>query len=159
MSLNCIGIDSNPKRVEQARRNLAWLQSQSGGRGKALAYRLETGEARRLEDRLTTKVDGIATEPILLPRLSSRPGREKAKDLVNKASRVYSEALRSMAGVLRRGGRVALIVPTVRASDGSEVSLRFGDTGSIGLQDFQPGHARFEYPVRVEFERTRWVGS
>ena len=156
MSLNCIGIDSSPKRVTQAQRNLVWLESQAG---ENLSYRVEVGDARSLEERLTTaKVDGIATEPILLPRLSSRPNREKAKELVNKASRVYSDALHSMAKVLRRGGRVVLTVPTLRASDGSEVSMRFEDTGDIGLREFQPGHARFGYPVKVAFESTRWLG-
>ncbi len=153
-SLNCIGIDSNPKRVAQARQNLDWLESQSG---RALSYRFEVGDARSLEERLT-KVDGIATEPILLPRFSSRPSRKKAKDLFNKASRVYSEALYSMAEVLRKGSRVALTVPTLKASDGSEVSMRLEDTSDVGLKEFQPGHARFEYPVKVAFESTRWLG-
>jgi len=42
MSLNCIGIDSNPKRVEQARRNLAFGCSRSReeeGRPSPIAWR------------------------------------------------------------------------------------------------------------------------
>src|SRR2546422_6413806 len=61
MSLNCVGIDSNPVRVAQAKRNLAWVEKQSG---RTLSYAIEKGDARDFQGRF----DGIVTEPILLPR-------------------------------------------------------------------------------------------
>jgi len=151
MSLNCIGIDSSPTRVTQAKRNLAWVEKQSG---RSLAYDIKTGDARDFQGRF----DGIVTEPILLPRFHSTPGSQKAKRLVNRASRVYSESLYPMADAVRKGGRVVIVVPTLRTTSGSEVLLRLEETESIGLKEFQPGHMRFEYPVRVAFESTRWLG-
>ncbi|TLY00959.1 MAG: hypothetical protein E6K95_07660 [Thaumarchaeota archaeon] len=151
MSLNCVGIDSNPARVAQAKRNLAWVEKQSG---RTLAYHVETGDARDFQGRF----DGIVTEPILLPRFHSTPSSQKAKQLVNKPSRVYSESLYSMAEAVRKGGRIVIVVPTLKTADGSEVLLRLEETESIGLKEFQPGHVRFEYPVRVAFESTRWLG-
>ena len=151
MSLNCIGIDSNPTRVAQAKRNLAWVEKQSG---RSLAYEIKTGDARDFQG----KFDGIVTEPILLPRFHSTPGSQKAKRLVNRASRVYSESLYPMADAVRKGGRIVIVVPTLRTTDGSEVLLRLEETETIGLKEFQPGHMRFEYPVRVAFESTRWLG-
>jgi len=150
MSLNCTGIDSNPIRVAQAKRNLAWVEKQSG---RTLAHDLRTGDARDFEGRF----DGIVTEPILLPRFHSTPSSQKAKRLVNKASRVYSESLYSMADAVRKGGRIVIVVPTLK-TDGSEVLLRLEETESIGLKEFQPGHVRFEYPVRAAFQSTRWLG-
>ena len=97
------------------------------------------------------------TEPILLPRFHSTPSSQKAKRLVNKASRVYSESLYSMADAVRKGGRIVIVVPTLK-TDGSEVLLRLEETESIGLKEFQPGHVRFEYPVRAAFQSTRWLG-
>jgi len=151
MSLNCTGIDSNPTRVAQAKRNLAWMEKQSG---RTLAYDIRTGDARDFQGRF----DGIVTEPILLPRFHSTPSSQKAKQLVNRASRVYSESLYPMTDAVRKGGRIVIVVPTLRTTDGSEVLLRLEETESIGLKEFQPGHARFEYPVRVAFESTRWLG-
>ena len=151
MSLNCVGIDSNPVRVAQAKRNLAWVEKQSG---KTLAYDIRTGDARDFQGRF----DGIVTEPILLPRFHSTPSSQKAKHLVNKASRVYSESLYSMAEAVRKGCRIVIVVPTLKTADGSEVLLRLEETESIGLKEFQPGHVRFEYPVRVAFGSTRWLG-
>ena len=153
MSLNCVGIDSNPTRVAQAKRNLAWVEKQSES-GRTLAYDIRIGDARNFEGRF----DGIVTEPILLPRFHSTPSSQKAKHLVNKASRVYSESLYPMAEAVRKGGRVVIVVPTLRTADGSEVLLRLEGTESIGLKEFQPGRLRFEYPVRVAFESTRWLG-
>jgi len=151
MSLNCVGIDSNPVRVAQAKRNLTWVEKQAG---RTLAYDIKIGDARDFQGRF----DGIVTEPILLPRFHSTPGSQKAKQLVNRASRVYSESLYPMADAVRKGGRIVIVVPTLRTTDGSEVLLRLEETESIGLKEFQPGHVRFEYPVRVAFESTRWLG-
>jgi len=154
MSLNSVGLDSNPIRVSQARQNLAWLEKESR---RQLLYRIEVGDARDL-GRTVHQVDGIVTEPILLPRLNHKPSPEKAKELVERASRVYAEALLSMAKVLREGGRAVIVVPAVKSTDGSEVWLGLQVNERIGLREFQPGHARFEYPLRVGFESTRWVG-
>jgi len=71
---------------------------------------------------------------------------------------VYSDSLYPMANAVRRGGRIVIVVPTLKTTDGSEVLLRLEETESIGLKEFQPGHMRFEYPVRVAFESTRWLG-
>ncbi len=153
LSLNCIGLDVSHTRVAQARRNLAWLEKQSA---KPLSHRIETGDARNLER--TSRVDGIVTEPILLPKFSSTPSPQRAKKLVQNAGRVYSESLYSMAKVVRKAGRVVIVVPAVRTTDGSEVLLRLEGMDQIGFREFQPGRTRFVYPLRVGFESTRWVG-
>ncbi len=153
LSMNCIGLDANPTRVAQARRNLAWLEKQSA---KALSHRIETGDARNLE--ATSRVDGIVTEPILLPKFSSTPSPQRAKKLVQNASRIYSESLYSMAKVVRKAGRIVIVVPAVKTTDGSEVLLRLEGMDQIGFREFQPGQTRFVYPLRVGFESTRWVG-
>ena len=153
LSLNCIGLDASRARVAQAKRNLAWLEKQSA---KALSYHIETGDARNLEG--IPRVDGIVTEPILLPRFNSTPSPRKAKELVRNAGRIYSESLYSMAKVARKGGRVVIVVPTVKTTDGSEILLRLEGVDRIGFKEFQPGQTRFVYPLRVSFESTRWVG-
>ncbi len=153
LSLNCIGLDASHTRVAQARRNLAWLEKQSA---KALSHRIETGDARNLEG--ISRVDGIVTEPILLPKFNSTPSPQRAKKLVQNASRIYSESLYSMAKVVRKAGRIVIVVPTVKTTDGSEVLLRLEGMDQIGFREFQPGRTRFVYPLRVGFESTRWVG-
>jgi tRNA G10 N-methylase Trm11 len=103
-------------------------------------------------------VDAIVSEPILMPRLSSPPTLEKARRLVKRASMIYSDALYEMSGVLKRGGRMVLVTPSVRTIEGRDVTLSFEDLKEVGLRPFQPpGTAAYEYPLRVSHQSTRWI--
>ncbi|MDA4128441.1 MAG: DNA methyltransferase [Thaumarchaeota archaeon] len=156
-SLNCIGIDRGPNRIRQTQENLSWLQGQEGS-ARLGAFRVEQGDARDIPRVLNgAMVDGVVTEPILLPKIHSRPTLRQAKGMVNQASEVYSKSLRSVAGVLKRGGRLVIVVPVVQALNGDEVYIILDGARELGLSEFQPRGATFDYPVRLSFESTRWV--
>ena len=97
------------------------------------------------------------TEPILLPKIDAAPTLDKAKKLIRNSSRLYSEALYSMAAVVRKGGRVVIVAPSLRTDEGRDVSVLLEDVGAAGLAEFQPIQAPFQYPVRMAHENTRWV--
>lgn len=152
-SLDCVGVDSDPARLREARRNLGWARNR-GGRG---AFTLKTGDARDLPSLLgSVKVDGVVTEPVLLPRLKARPSAAVAEELMGAAGDTYARALSSMAEVLRPGGRIVIVVPVLQTMDGGEVSMDL-DARGMGLAQLQPGPAPFRYPVRLSFESTRWI--
>jgi tRNA G10 N-methylase Trm11 len=151
-SLACVGIDSNPGRLRDARRNLQWAR-RNGARG---IFKLAVGDARDIQQVLRSKADGFVTEPVLLPRLDYRPSTAVAGEMVRQAGDVYSEALASMARALKPGGRVVIVVPVILTSQDEEVSLTL-EGGKLGLREYQPGPRRFEYPIRLSFESTRWV--
>jgi tRNA G10 N-methylase Trm11 len=158
--VDCIGIDRNHGSVERTKDNLAWFLSQrQRGGGPAPAYSVLTGDAtnlgRSLGDRM---VDAIVSEPILMPRLSSAPTIEKARRLIKHASFIYSEALHEMSRVLRPGGRMVLVTPSLRTIDGKDGTLSFDDLREVELRPFQmPGAPPYEYPLRVAHQSTRWV--
>ena len=160
---DCIGIDRNHGRVEQTKKNLAWVLSRErpGARRRAPSYSVISGDATNLRKSLgeqTVVVDAIVSEPILMPRLSSAPTLEKARNLIRHASRTYSEALHEMSGVLRRGGRLVLVVPSLRTREGRDVSLSFENLEEIGLRPLQPpGAAPYEYPLEASHQSTRWI--
>jgi predicted methyltransferase len=118
-----------------------------------------TGDATNLRKSLGDQmVDAIVSEPILIPRLSSPPSLEKARRLIKHASIIYSEALYEMSGVLRRGGRMVLVTPSIRTIDGKDVTLLFEDLREVGLRPFQPhGAPSYEYPLKVSHQSTRWI--
>jgi tRNA G10 N-methylase Trm11 len=103
-------------------------------------------------------VDAIVSEPILMPRLSSPPSLEKARRLIKHASFIYSEALYEMSDVLKRGGRMVLVTPSLRTIEGKDVTLSFDDLKEVGLRPFQPpGSLTYEYPLRISHQSTRWI--
>jgi len=157
---DCIGVDRNHGSVERTKENLAWFLSQSQRGAQHLpSYSVVTGDATNLRKSLGDQmVDAIVSEPILMPRLSSPPTLEKARRLIKHASMIYSDALYEMSGVLRRGGRMVLVTPSLRTIEGKDVTLSFDDLKEIGLRPFQPpGTPAYEYPLRVSHQSTRWI--
>jgi tRNA G10 N-methylase Trm11 len=157
---DCIGVDRNHGSVERTKENLAWVLSQnkSGGQ-RPPSYSVVTGDATNLRRSLGERMaDAIVSEPILVPMLSSPPTLEKARRLIKHASSIYSDALYEMSGVLRRGGRMVLVTPSLRTIEGKDVTLSFEDLKEVGLRPFQPsGTPPYEYPLRVSHQSTRWV--
>jgi len=152
-SLVCVGVDSSPNRVRDARKNLEWAKRNSG-RG---TFRLEVGDARDLRGVLGAgTADGVVTEPLLLPRFDHSPSTKVANELMEKAGDTYADALASMVSVLKPRSRVVVVVPVLRTAQDDEVSIAL-DGGPLGLKQHQPGPIRFEYPVRLSFESTRWI--
>ena len=158
--VNCVGVDRNHGSVERTKENLGWLlsQGQRGGRPPP-SYSVVTGDATNLRRSLGDQiVDAIVSEPILMPRLSSPPTLEKARRLIKHASSIYSDALYEMSGVLRRGGRLVLVTPSLRTIEGKDVTLSFEDLKEVGLRPFQPPRAPpYEYPLKVSHQSTRWI--
>ena len=156
-SLNCVGVDRNPDRVRQAERNLKWVKENTTSK-KLGTYQVLYGDSRDLSRYLGgMKFDAIVSEPVLLPTLTARPSTKSAREMVKKASKVYSDALYAMSQVVKSGGRIVLVVPTLQTTSDAEVSMRIEDVDSVGLREYHPPRVRFEYPVRLSFESTRWV--
>jgi SAM-dependent methyltransferase len=152
MSLRSLGLDSSSARVQDARENLRWLGG--GGNGR---YDVRKGDARDLHRLLRgSEVDAIVTEPLLLPKLEARPRTSTARPMVAEAGEIYSAALASMAGSLRPGGRIVIVVPVIPTIEGDELTISL-EGRKLGLRFFQPGPVGFEYPLRLSFETTRWV--
>jgi tRNA G10 N-methylase Trm11 len=153
--INCIGVDRDRNRVENSRQNLEWL---SKSLKTTASYTLKVGDSTNLERVMGgTQADAIVTEPILLPRIEVAPTLEKAKKLIRNSSRLYSDALYSMATSVRKGGRLVVVAPSLRTAGGQEVSVLLENEHNAGLAQFQPPPERFEYPVKIAHENTRWV--
>jgi len=156
----CIGIDRNHGSVERAKENLSWLVRNSlSDRRPAPAFSVVTGDATDLRRQVGDRtVDAIVSEPILIPRLSAPPSLDKARHLIKHASFIYSEALHEMSRVLKPGGRLVLVTPSIRTIDGKDVTLTFEGLRDVGLKGFQPTkETSFEYPLRLSHQSTRWI--
>jgi tRNA G10 N-methylase Trm11 len=140
--------------IEEARQNLKWISSERHGS----QFRLIVGDARDTRRVLggQAMVDGVATEPILLPKLRGKPNFDIMKETIESAGDVYADALGSIVDVVRPGGRVVVVVPVVQTTDGTEIFVGL-DGRPLGLKLFQPGPIQFQYPIKLSFESTRWI--
>lgn len=148
MGIDARGIDIEPRRVYESRMNLSWL-----AKGHRISLDLKTkvvqGDARRLSRYFDEEsVDGIATEPILLPPFRRFPPSSFAKEGLSKAESIYLKSLLEMAKVLKRGGRIAIVVPYVRTKDGALLSFSFEPIiKRAGLSFYRPRGFLWSYPL------------
>jgi tRNA G10 N-methylase Trm11 len=158
--VECIGVDRNHGSLARTNDNLEWVASNAKKEGRKVPdFSTMVGDATRLRRLLgERRVDAIVSEPILVPRLSGPPSLDKARKLIRHASAIYSEALHEMSGVLRSGGKMVLVTPSLRTLEGRDVNLVFDDIRDVGLRPLQPrGGPQYEYPLRVSHQSTRWV--
>jgi len=156
--INCIGVDKRQECVANTKRNLDWAVKHSKPARAGILEAL-VGDATDLKRVLHGRcVDSVVTEPILLPQLTSTPGLKAARNMVKNASTTYSRFLYSVADVVRRGGRLVIVVPSIRTSNGKDVSLMLEDLTDSG---FRPApivtNPPIDYPVRIASGSTRWI--
>ncbi len=156
--VNCIGVDRRQQCIANTNRNLEWVVNRSNSRGLG-TFETIVGDATDLKHVLQGRyVDSVVTEPILLPRLTSTPGLKAASSMVKNASATYSNFLYSVKNVIRRGGRLVIVVPSIRTSEGKDVSLILEDLTDSGFRPAQVfTDAATNYPVRIGSGSTRWV--
>ncbi len=153
---DAVGVDRDPVRIRNAEQNLEWLRKKYKISNRS--YSLKVGDATQLENVIPgTQVDAVISEPIFLPRIEAAPSLEKAKKLIRNSSRLYSDSLYSIARVVRKGGRVVIVAPSLRTAAGKNVSVLLENVHEVGLRLYRPKPHHFEYPVEISNENTRWV--
>jgi len=151
---NCVGVDRDPARIENAKRNLSWIMKTHNLAGRS--YDMRVGDSTRPETFAET-VDAVITEPIFLPRIDHALDIDRAKKLIRNSSRLYSDALYSVAATVKKGGKVVIVTPALRTSAEREVSVLLENVEEARLRPFRPPSGKFEYPVKISNEKTRWV--
>ncbi len=132
--VNVIGVDADASRVEGARRNLRWLVEQY----KIEDVRVEVyvGYAEKLHKILRGRaVDGVATEPILLPPLKQPPPDQEAERMLEKASETYYKSLPSISKHLKPEKKAAIVIPCVKTRSRRILSFDLAmEASKVGLR-------------------------
>lgn len=147
--VNVIGVDADASRVEGARRNLGWLLKQY--RVEGVGVEIHLGYAERLDRILKGRhVDGVATEPILLPPLKHPPPDQEAEKMLERSSETYYNTLPSITRHLKPEGRVVIVAPCVKTRSRRILSFDLsGEAAKAGLKICHlPSVAKF--PILVE---------
>ena len=147
--VNVIGVDADANRVEGARRNLRWLLKE---------YKIEdvkvdvyVGYAENLHKILRGRVvDGVASEPILLPPLKQPPTDQEAERMLEKASETYYRSLPSIGKHLKPEGKAAIVIPCIKTRRGRIVSFDLAEEAAkVGLRLCHL-HSVEKFPILVE---------
>jgi tRNA G10 N-methylase Trm11 len=147
--VNVIGVDADATRVGNARRNLGWIIEQYGI--EDVKVEIHVGYAERLHKILRGRVvDGVATEPILLPPLKQPPPDQEAERMLEKASKTYCNSLPSISKHLKREGRAAIVIPCVKTRTSRVLSFDLAkEAAKVGLKLCHLTSVK-KFPILVE---------
>jgi len=147
--VNVIGVDADARRVEGARRNLEWLVEQY--KIEEVKVEIFVGYAERLHKILKGRViDGVATEPILLPPLKQPPPDQEAEKMLERASKTYYNSLPSISKHLKPEGRAVIVIPCVKTRSHRILSFDLArEASKLGLKVCRLTSVE-KFPILVE---------
>jgi len=119
LGLNVMGIDNRKECVYGTRKNLQWINRNQ----KQINKNIMVNDAEKLVSFPKKSIDGIVTEPILLPNFRNYPNEIKTKELLKIARKTYFKAMISMNRVLRENGKIVIVTPRVKTNQGKFISL------------------------------------
>ncbi|MEM4311034.1 MAG: DNA methyltransferase [Nitrososphaerales archaeon] len=148
-----IGVDINEFYVKKAKENLSWLKSRYKLSSR---FRILRDDSRKLSHFLKLEVDGIATEPILLPTLKKPLSKDKALNLLKRAERIYQDALKEFVKIMKDKAKLALVQPYLLLKGGELISFPLEDYAkSLGLKPYN--EVKVKYPLFFKSEKEKRV--
>ena len=118
-----IGIDNRKECVFGTKKNLLWIMKEQNLRNR-MKY-VKQDDAEKLSCVETSTIDGIVTEPILLPHFKNSPNYEIAEDVLKKSKKIYEKSLRAMFRVLKNNGKVSIVTPRIKTRDNNYITFSF----------------------------------
>ena len=159
LGLQIFGSDIDRQCVSETIKNLKWLSEEFNLEIGDISERIFTADARQLSKDIHVKMDGIATEPILLPPLKRFPSEEEAEDMLQIAGKIYEASLPEMSNVLKKGGKLVLVTPYIRTNRNTELSFNLEEVFTeSGLTHYWTRNGpQFEYPLRSSSDKNQKV--
>ncbi len=122
VGLNVVGIDISSTEISKCRENLVWLKKRFHLSPK-LSSNVFRRDTLRMEYSNLPKVDAIASEPILIPKLEKNQNAVKSIEIIRDSSAKYGEAFRAFTEILRPGGIVSIVAPDLIDDRGRSHSI------------------------------------
>ncbi len=118
-----IGVDNRKECVAGTKKNLLWIMKEQKLNNK-IRY-VKQDNAEKLSTINSLSVDGIVTEPILLPNFKNNPNFEMAENELRKSKAVYEHSLLAMYRVLNNNGKVCIVTPRIKTRDNRYITFSF----------------------------------
>jgi len=134
---NAVGTEISGQDVMKCRKNLDWMKKQFQISPK-LSYYVTRADTFRIEKESLPKIDAIATEPILIPKLEKNPTSGEAEKIIRAAKVEYENAFRTFSRILEKNGKVSIVVPEVVDDRGRGHSIDLGSLVDLGFSVHHP---------------------
>jgi tRNA G10 N-methylase Trm11 len=159
LGLQVFGSDINRKCISETRSNLKWLSETYNLEIRDISDRIFTADATQLSKYMNEEIDGIATEPILLPPLKRFPSEDEAENMLHTVGKTYETFLPEISNVLKKGGKLVLVTPYIRTNKHTERSFNLKEAfKNSGLIPYSHHNGpQFEYPIRSSVEKNKKV--
>lgn len=105
--INVYGIDKDKLAIEDARKNLKWLEQNFEVKG---AWNLAVADARKTPN---IKFDAVATEPALGELLRHRPDKRKTKEILTGFETLISGVLQRLQELKKFSAKIVLTCPHI----------------------------------------------
>jgi len=116
--LNVIGLDIDQESVDASKENLKWLKEKFGIKNK---FNVIKGDAKKLTRYLNrNSIEAIATEPDLGPYFRKVPNKTEVEKVINNLNKIYYEFLLQSHQILKKNGKIAIILPKLKYKNGSK---------------------------------------
>ena len=125
LGMKVFGVDSSLERINGTKENLNWLAHRKGLSSESFGRRIKKGDARRLVGINAESIDGIATEPILIPRLNKYPDLRSGYEMLERSRKIYLDSLMAMRRVLRERGTISIVTPYLRIAGQQSITFDF----------------------------------
>ncbi|HBF67055.1 MAG TPA: hypothetical protein DDW36_01360 [Candidatus Magasanikbacteria bacterium] len=133
------GSDISEKAVNDTLKNIAWVVKK-----RTEDIVVKKFDARRIAELFQkNSVSAVVTEPLLGPPLKGRENEKRIRDVGYELKKLYLDSLRALRAILKKNGRVVLIVPALRF-DGGWIS-------PLTQHDFEKNEWFLEEPLPVEY--------
>ena len=159
MGHSVVGIDISGKNIERSKTNLNWTKKTYGVSNR-IEIRFSRADALALERGNLPKIDGIASEPILLPKFKQNPTSEEAFEATLRVKALYSKLLCVLRTLLENDSRISLVSPTIVDHRGREHRVDLGQIlKEAGFSNYSPVSSgmNIEYPLRISTAKRKRV--
>ncbi|MDP3916978.1 MAG: DNA methyltransferase [Nanoarchaeota archaeon] len=121
IEIKSMGLDKDPLTVKKCQKNLIWAKDKFKFKVFPKVIRLDVGNMSKS----TKNIDCIATEPYLGPYLRKLPKEQEARKIAEELSKLYEKFLRESSKMLKKGSKIAVIIPTFKTRDNKLIRVGF----------------------------------
>lgn len=120
MNLQTIGTDNDKLIIKDSKANLNWAKRELKIKKNPQIKCMNVSKISCLRN-----VDCIATEPYLGPFLRKLPTEQEAREIVKDLSKLYDSFLRESSKLLKKGSKIAIVVPTFKTKNAKLIRIGF----------------------------------